>query len=161
MNKGFSLIELIISLAIISFLVLILSNLFALNINILNRSYQNEKDYKEAYTAMTYIDTTLRRTYKIEEANYKDSNFNGYLMGNDNKLTRFYFYSKTGFLYIYRDDISTDSKGMANRISECGPINLFYDKESKIVKIKVTSKNGKYDFESAIYLGDKLWKRVL
>lgn len=160
MKKGFSLIELIISLAIISFLVLILSNLFSLNINILNKSYQEEKDYKQAYTAMAFIDNTLNMACKIEEANHENCNFEGYLMGSGTKLTRFYFYTKDGFLCIYRDDISKDSKGRENRISECGNLNLYYDKNKKIIKIRLTSKNGKHKFTSAIYVGNKLWKKL-
>lgn len=161
MKKGFSLIELIISLAIISFLVLVLSNLFSLNINTLNRSYEDEKEYKEAYTGLAFIDTTIRMSHKIEKENHGDSNFTGYIYNNLNKETSFYFYSKNGFLYIHRSDVSKDSYGKANRISECGNIRLDYDQITKLIKIKLSSKNGKYNFETAIYVGDKLWKRPL
>lgn len=161
MKKGFSLIELVISLAIISFLVLILSNLFSLNINILNKSYSDEKDYKEAYTAMAYIDTTIRRSHKIEIDNHENSNFTGYIMVDDKKISSFYFYTKDGFLYINRSDISKDSDGKANRICECGDLDLSYDPSEEIIDMRIKSKNGAYTFKSAIYVGDKLWKRLL
>lgn len=161
MKKGFSLIELVISLAIISFLVLILSNLFSLNINILNKSYSDEKDYKEAYTAMAYIDTTIRRSHKIEIDNHENSNFTGYIMVDDKKISSFYFYTKDGFLYINRSDISKDSDGKANRICECGELDLSYDPSEEIIDMRIKSKNGAYTFKSAIYVGDKLWKRLL
>lgn len=161
MKKGFSLIELVISLAIISFLVLILSNLFSLNINILNNSYSDEKDYKEAYTAMAYIDTTIRRSHKIEIDNHENSNFTGYIMVDDKKISSFYFYTKDGFLYINRSDISKDSDGKANRICECGDLDLSYDPSEEIIDMRIKSKNGAYTFKSAIYVGDKLWKRLL
>lgn len=161
MKKGFSLIELVISLAIISFLVLILSNLFSLNINILNKSYSDEKDYKEAYTAMAYIDTTIRRSHKIEIDNHENLNFTGYIMVDDKKISSFYFYTKDGFLYINRSDISKDSDGKANRICECGDLDLSYDPSEEIIDMRIKSKNGAYTFKSAIYVGDKLWKRLL
>ena len=164
MKKGFSLIELVISLAIISFLVLILSNLFSLNINILNKSYNDEKEYKEAYTAMAYIDTTIRMSHKIEEDNHKDTNFTGYIMrknGKDSTESSFYFYSKDGFLYIKRSNVHKYSDGKSNRICECGDLDLSYDPSEEIIDIRLKSKNGVYTFKSAIYVGDKLWKRLL
>lgn len=161
MKKGFSLIELVISLAIISFLVLILSNLFSLNINILNKSYNDEKEYKEAYTAMAYIDTTIRRSHKIEIDNHENSNFTGYIMVDDKKISSFYFYTKDGYLYIKRSDISKDSNGKANIICECGDLDLSYDPSEEIIDIRLKSKNGAYNFKSAIYVGDKLWKKLL
>lgn len=166
MKKGFSLIELIISLAIISFIVLVLSNLFSLNINTLNRSYEDEKEYKQAYTAMAYMDNTLRMSHKIEVAANKDSNFNAFIYRSNNnngyRKMCYNFYSKDGFLYVHSSDESKDSNGTNNKISECGPINLQYDEMTKIIKINLTSKNGRYNFETAIYVGDKkLWKRPL
>lgn len=155
MKKGFSLIELVISLAIISFLVLILSNLFSLNINILNKSYNDEKEYKEAYTAMAYIDTTIRRSHKIEIDNHENSNFTGYIMVDDKKISSFYFYTKDGFLYIKRSDISKDSDGKANRICECGDLDLSYNPSEEIIDMRIESKNGTYTFKSAVYVGDK------
>ena len=156
MKKGFSLIELVISLAIISFLVLILSNLFSLNVNILNKSYRDEKEYKEAYTAMAYIDTTIRRSHKIEIEDHENSNFTGNIMVDDKNVSSFYFYTKDGFLYIKRSDISKYSDGTPNRICECGDLNLSYNPSEEIIDIRIKSKNGTYTFESAVYVGDKL-----
>lgn len=161
MKKGFSLIELVISLAIISFLALILSNLFSLNINILNKSYRDEKEYKEAYTTMAYIDTTIRRSHKIEIDNHENSNFTGYIMVDGKDISSFYFYSKDGFLYIKRSSVHKDSKGTSNKICECGDLDLFYNLNEEIIDIRIKSKNGTYTFESAVYVGDKLWKRLL
>ena len=161
MKKGFSLIELVISLAITSFLVLILSNLFSLNINILNKSYRDEKEYKEAYTAMAYIDTTIRRSHKIEIDNHENSNFTGYIMVDDKKISSFYFYTKDGYLYINRSDISKDSDGTSNKICECGDLDLFYDPSEEIIDMRIKSKNDTYTFKSAVYVGDKQWKKPL
>lgn len=161
MKKGFSLIELVISLAIISFLVLILSNLFSLNINILNKSYSDEKDYKEAYTAMAYIDTTIRRSHKIEIDNHENSNFTGYIMNKSGTESSFYFYSKDGFLYIKRSNINKDSDGTSNKICECGDLDLSYDPSEEVIDMRIKSKNGTYTFKSAVYVGDSLWKKPL
>ena len=161
MKKGFSLIELIISLAIISFLVLVLSNLFSFNINTLNRSYEDEKEYKEAYTALAFIDTTIRKSFEIEQKDHQGSNFTGYMLRDFNEVSSFYFYSQDGFLYIHRSDLSKGSGGKANRISECGEVDLYYAENDKTIKVELLSKNGKYKFETAVYVGDKLWKRPL
>lgn len=155
-KKGFSLIELIISLAIISFLVLVLSNLFSININALNKSYVEEKEYKEAYTAMAFIDNTIRNSCEIKKEDHEDSNFTGCILKGKDNVVSFYFYSNDGFLYIHRSDVFKDSSGGVNRISECGDVDLFYDEISKTIKVDLTSKNGKYKFETAIYVGDKL-----
>lgn len=156
MKKGFSLIELVISLAIISFLVLVLSNLFSLNINTLNRSYVDEKEYKEAYTGLAFIDTTIRMSHEIKKEDHGDSNFTGNIFRGDKGVSSFYFYSNNGFLYIHRSDMAKEGDGKANRISECGDVKLDYDQVTKLIKIKLSSKNAKYNFETAIYVGDKL-----
>lgn len=156
MKKGYSLIELVISLAIISFLILIVSNLFSLNINTLNRSYEDEKEYKEALTSMTYIDNTIRRSYKIVESDNKDSNFEGYILSNEGDERNYYFYEENGYLYIQRSNISKASSGKGNKISGCGDLYINYDKDKDLVFIRILSKNGTYSFESVVNVGGKL-----
>lgn len=156
MKKGYSLIELVISLAIISFLILIVSNLFSLNINTLNRSYEDEKEYKEALTSMTYIDNTIRRSHKVFESENKDSNFEGYILANKGYVVNYYFYEENGYLYINRSNISKSSYGRPNMISGCGDLYINYDKDKDLVFIRVLSKNGTYSFESVVHVGGKL-----
>lgn len=155
-KKAFSLIELIISLAIISFLILVLSNIFSLNINILNKSYQEENEYKEAYTAMAYMDATIRQSHRIVKEESQDSNFIGHIVRNSGDDVSYYFFAKDGFLYIHGDNLNTDSDGRLNIISECNSVNLFYDEDKKVITIKLVSKYQTYTLESAIYVGDKL-----
>ncbi len=160
-KKAFSLIELIISLAIISFLILVLSNIFSLNINILNRSYKEENEYKEAYTAIAYIDSTIRRSHKIIKEETKDSDFKGYIIRKDGSEAIYYFFAEDGFLYIHSSNLKKDSKGNKNKISGSKSVNLFYDEGKKVITIKLVSKYGTYTLESAVYVGDKLWKKPL
>lgn len=160
-KKAFSLIELIVSLAIISFLILVLSNIFSLNINILNKSYQEENEYKEAYTAMAYMDATIRSSHRIVKADSQDSNFIGHIVRNSGDDVSYYFFAKDGFLYIHGDNLNSDSDGRPNKISECDSVKLFYDQDKKIITIKLVSKYQTYTLESAIYVGDKLWEKKL
>ncbi len=159
MKKAFSLIELIISLAIISFLILVLSNIFSLNINTLNKSYKDENEYKEAYTAMAYIDTTLRRSHRIVKSENQDSNFVGHIVRENGDDSRFYFFVKDGFLYLHSSNLNTGDSSTSNKISGCKSVNLNYDEDKKVITIKLVSKNGTYRFESAVFVGDKLWKK--
>ena len=160
-KKAFSLIELIISLAIISFLILVLSNIFSLNINILNKSYQEENEYKEAYTAVAYMDATIRSSHRIVKAESKDSNFKGHIIRQDGDDVSYYFYAEDGFLYIHGDNLNTDSDGKPNKISECDSVKLFYDEDKNLITIKLVSKYQTYTLESAIYVGDKLWEKKI
>lgn len=155
MKKAFSLIELLVSLAIVSFLILVLSNIFSLNINILNQSYKEENEYKEAYTAMAYIDTTIRRSHKIVMDTTRDSNFKGHIYREDNESI-YYFFAEDGFLYIYSSNLDKDSEGNKNKISGCGSVNLNYDVSKEVITIKLVSKYGTYTLESAVFVGDKL-----
>ena len=82
-------------------------------------------------------------------------------MVDDKDISSFYLYSKDGFLYIKRSNINKDSNGTSNKICECGDLDLAYDPSEEIIDIRLKSKNGVYNFKSAIYVGDKLWKKLL
>lgn len=110
---------------------------------------------------MALMDSTIRMSYKIRPKSNKYSNFIGYIFRESGKLSTFYFYSKNGFLYIHGSDVGKDSSGVSNKLSECGDVELLYDEISKTITIKLASRNGKYNFETAIYVGDKLWKKPL
>ena len=162
-KKAFSLLELIVSLAIISLLFIILSNLFSFNIKLLADNYKKEKEYKEAYTAILYIDTTIRSSYLIEEKNFDGySNLVGEVKTKDGFRSRYSFTikddGKNSFLYINRDNLDrggSDREG-SNKIGKCKNLRINYDKNKSLVKIYLESSNGLYKFQTSIYLGERL-----
>lgn len=171
MKKAFSLLELIISLAIISILIVILSSFFKVNFKTLSSSFYREKEYKDACTAMLYIDTNIRRSKKIEAMNNDQCNFYFYKTKSDENETKSdkkkfseskcYFYQKDGFLRINGDNLATGPGGTSNNISRIKDVKLILDEENKIIRIYLKSSRGNFNFETAIDVGDKLWKRPL
>lgn len=93
-KKAFTLIELVVSIAIISILVLIISSMLTINFKISNKIYQSDRNYKEAVNAVLYIENVVREAEKIEKLDDNTCNFRAYLrgskyrfiMGDDNKL---------------------------------------------------------------------------
>lgn len=65
-KSGFTLIEVLASLALISLLVLVGSQIFGQSLRISRKSYQDELMHKEAAYAMAYLDNNIRSAYKIE-----------------------------------------------------------------------------------------------
>ena len=161
MKKAFSLLELIISLAIISILVVILSSFFKVNFNILSSSITREAEYKEACTAMLYVDTNIRRSKKIEIRDNEVCNFYFYKTNRDGKDSKCYFYRDNKFLKINRDNLSTDASGRDNNIAKIKEIKLVLDEDSKLIRVYIRSLRGNFNFETAIDVGDKLWKKPL
>ncbi len=147
MKKAFSLLELIISLAIISILVVILSSFFKVNFNILSSSITREAEYKEACTAMLYVDTNIRMSKKIETRDNEVCNFYFYKTNRDGKDSKCYFYRDNKFLKINRAKIKD--------------IKLVLDEDSKLIRVYIRSLRGNFNFETAIDVGDKLWKKPL
>ncbi|WP_296128937.1 prepilin-type N-terminal cleavage/methylation domain-containing protein [uncultured Anaerococcus sp.] len=166
MKKAFSLLELIISLAIISILIVILSSFFKVNFKTLSTSFSREKEYKDACTAMLYMDTNIRRSTKIEARDNDQCNFYFYKsksVENETKSeekkpskTKCYFYQKDGFLRIYGDNLATGPGGTPNNISRVKDVRLILDEENKIIRIYLKSSRGNFNFETAIDVGDKL-----
>lgn len=161
MKKAFSLLELIISLAIISILVVILSSFFKVNFNILSSSITREAEYKEACTAMLYVDTNIRRSKKIETRDNEVCNFYFYKTNMDGIDSKCYFYRDNKFLKINRDNLSTDASGRDNNIAKIKEIKLVLDEDSKLIRVYIRSLRGNFNFETAIDVGDKLWKKPL
>lgn len=159
MKKAFSLLELIISLAIISILIVVLSSFFKVNFKILSTSFSREKEYKEACTAMLYMDTNIRRSTKIEARDNDQCNFYFYKSKSEEEnspKTKCYIYQKDGFLRIYGDNLATGPGGTPNNISRVKDVRLILDEENKIIRIYLKSSRGNFNFETAIDVGDKL-----
>ncbi|MGO3018088.1 MAG: PulJ/GspJ family protein [Anaerococcus sp.] len=93
-KKAFTLLELVVSLAIISILVFIISSMLTVNFKISNKIYKADKNYKEAVNAMLYIENIVREADKIEQIDDNTCNFRAdlrgskykFIMGDDNKL---------------------------------------------------------------------------
>lgn len=162
-KRAFSLLELIVSLAIISLLFIILSNLFSFNIKLLADNYKKEKEYKEAYTAILYIDTIIRSSYLIEEKDFDGySNLVGEVKTKDGLRSRYTFTikndGKNSFLYINRDNLDKggSDRDVPNKIGKCKNLRINYDKNNSLVKIFLESSSGLYKFQTSIYLGERL-----
>lgn len=148
MKKAFSLIELILSLAIIAFLVLILSNLFNFNSKFLRKSYKEEREYKDLYTAMLFVDSTLRDSPVIYEE-YFDGGYKYMASSNRKEDKKYYFAVKNKALYIYRQNEEGGSG--PNKISDLASIDFLY--EDGLLSYKLVSLNSSFTFESSIYFG--------
>ena len=164
MKKAFSLLELVIGLAIISILIIILSSFFKVNFKILSSSFSREKEYKDACTAMLYIDTNIRKSRVVEFRDNNECNFYFYKTNSDDdnsSKTKCYFYVGAGFLRINGDNLATGSGGTSNNISKIQEVRLVLDEKSKIIRVYLKSYKGNFNFETAIDVGDKLWKKPL
>ena len=162
-KKAFTLIELIVSLAIISFLVLILSNLFSFNIKFLTDSHNKEKEYKEAYTGFLYIEETIRRSYRIDEKEFDGfTNFTGEVDTFDGDRSFYEFFIKNDetnpYLAIKRRNLdkNTSDRDGINKIARCKDIKLIYNKEKNLISLSLKSLYDTYDFKTTINLGEKL-----
>ncbi len=172
-KKGFTLIELLASLAIISLLVGSLSLVFSFNFNILNSSYKEEKEYKQASFAAMYIEEKIRKSQKITEIESLDTcNFILFVDGKKENST----YSQIRFslenrnseeegykvLYAYIDNNDNPSfKEVKVRIAILRDIFMYYDKENQTIEIVINNSSPKSRIKTFIKLEDRLWKRAL
>lgn len=167
-KKGFTLIELLASLAIISLLVGALSLVFSFNFNILNSSYKEEKEYKQASFAAMYIEEKIRKSQKITEIESLDScNFILFVDGRKENSA----YSQIRFslenrnseeegykvLYAYIDNEGNQSfkKGKV-RVAILRDIFMYYDKENQTVEIVINNSSQKSRIKTFIKLEDRL-----
>ena len=167
-KKGFTLIELLASLAIISLLVGVLGLVFSFNFNILNSSYKEEKEYKQASFAAMYIEEKIRKSQKISEIESLDScNFILFVDGIRENSTysqiRFSLENREGeeegykVLYAYIDN--EDKQGIKEgkvRIALLRDIFMYYDKENQTIEIVINNSSQKSRIKTFIKLEDRL-----
>lgn len=167
-KKGFTLIELLASLAIISLLVGALSLVFSFDFNILNSSYKEEKEYKQASFAAMYIEEKIRKAQKITEIESLDScNFILFVDGRKENSAysqiRFSLENRNGeeegykvlYAYIDNEDNQSFKEGKV-RIAILRDIFMYYDKENQTIEIVINNSSQKSRIKTFIKLEERL-----
>lgn len=170
-KKGFTLVELLASIAIISLLIVVTSAIFSINIKASKNAYENEVNYKETVVAMMYIENVIRGSHKIELIeDTVETNFKAYILDeNSNKISSVYFKTSkssdgNNYLMAVRDNISKTTDDISDstiksgtiRIAKCKDLYVKYDLSNDIATIILNKNDRKLRFESKIYLGDRL-----
>ncbi len=179
-KRGFTLIEILASLAIISVLILVVSSIFSISINLTQKSYEDELDYKEYSYACLFVDNIVRSAYKIDLLDKPNevTNFVAYVK-NPNEGNKFDTYvfdfrqnaDDSGELVVYMNNISAATSDTnlisqngrnhsPSKISKCQSAKITYE-EGNIIHIIINENSQKFRYESKIYLGNRLWKRHL
>ena len=177
-KRGFTLIELMASLAIISVLILVVSSLFSISINLSQKSYEDELDYKEYSYACLYVDNIVRSAYKIDLLDKPNdvTNFIAYIKKPEKNKNRTEFstyvfdFKKINDTYgefvVYINDISSDDRNLdiisqngknhsPSKISKCQSAKITYE-DGNIIHIIINEDSQKFRHESKIYLGSRL-----
>ena len=164
MKKGFTLIELIVSIAIASLLIGALSMVFSLNVGFLNKEYIDEKDYKNASHAALYIEDKIRRAQKIKKIDGDNCNFILYISAYEQNRHKFvesaYRFSleKGNVLYAYIDNTEEFSEREGKvRICEIDDLYLYYnddDEANKYIEMRIDSSTN--SIKTFINLGRRL-----
>lgn len=149
MKKGFTLIELIVSIAIASLLIGALSMVFSLNVGFLNKEYIDEKEYKNASHAALYIEDKIRRAQKIVKTDGDNCNFILYISAYEQNRNKFvesaYRFSlekeNVLYAYIYNTEKFSERDDKV-RICEIDGLYLYYnddDDDNKYIEMRVDS----------------------
>lgn len=160
-KPAFTLIELIVALAIVSLLVAAISMILSLNLSFTNKAYLDEKSYKQASHAALYIEDKVRRAYKIEKNDLSGDKFTLYISSyNKDKRafeeSTYKFFLKKKVLYALVSNLDTPSdKGGEVRICELEYLYLHHDKKNQYVEIIVEGKSKNSRIETCINLGER------
>lgn len=147
-KKAFTLLELIVSLAIISVLVLIISSMISLNFKVSSRIFKEDRSYKEACNAMLYVENIVREAEEIEEIDDPVCNFKA-LMGGGSVYS-FYFIEDEKKLMVDIDG----KKGQGNNwIGMINDMILTYDGDEKVL-IWMEGLDGEI-YQTSINIGER------
>lgn len=127
-RNGFSLLELIICLGIISILIFLINNIILVNFKISDESYKSEMEFKESTSCMLYIENIIRRADKIEKTN-NESNFTAYI--KDNKTYSSYrFELENNTLYVRINNLENDGdRESKTPIGKCQNARIVYKED--------------------------------
>lgn len=126
-KKAFTLLELIISLAIVSIIVLIISSMLGLNFKVSSKIYKSDHAYKEATNSMLYIENVLRQAEKVEKIEDPRCNLQAHL---DGSRYRFDFDEESKKLKVIIN--GSNGKG-TNWIGSINDVILTYDGEEEVL----------------------------
>lgn len=165
-KKGFTLIELILSLAIASVIILVISTIISVNSKVLKDTYDNEIGYKESSINILYINNVIEAAYKIEMLEENGMrNFKAYVISKGtNEITTYRFYTRNkgskSHLFVYLDNISNNSKrGKDLNLGKCDDFYCDYDLKNQFIKIVINRNSPIKRYETSIYVGNKIWKK--
>lgn len=168
-KRGFTLLELILSLAIASILILTLSLVLGSSLKINKQLFANELTYKDSIQAMAYMENMINKAYKIEEVTdfNNECNFKLYVIdapesSGPSVMKTYRFRShlsaedkKTYFSVEVSNQLNNSRSGKF-RVARCDKFKAHLDKKSKTVKIIINPDSPQNRYESLIYVGNKL-----
>ena len=162
-KKGFTLIEVLASLAIASILLVSIYTIFGTNLKVIRKSYENELSYREATVGFTYVDNIIRSAYKIELTEDKgESNFKSYVINkNGGEISTYTFHTDISngkrYLYAYIDNITNSSqRGSKIRIARCEDLYLYFDPSNQTIRFKMNKDNNDLSYQTLIYVDRRL-----
>ena len=165
-KRGFTLIELILSLAIASIIILVISTIISVNSKVLKATYDNEIGYKESSINILYINNVIEAAYKIEMLEENGMrNFKAYVISKGtNEITTYRFYTRNkgskSYLFAYLDNISNNShRGQPQCLGKCDDFYCDYDSQNELIRIIVNRNNPIKRYETSIFVGNKIWKK--
>lgn len=156
-KRAFTLIEIMVSIAIVSILVLLVSSMFSLNFSVSERLYEGEEVFREANKTMAYIENNIREAnYIAKDHDEYSENCNFYLILRNNDGTR----SKRKFTcdgtkaYLKADNLDNNSDDRSGTvpISSCEDMKLYYDEEAQTIEINLDFKGGEH-YQTLIEVG--------
>ena len=154
-KKGFTLLELICSIAIASMLILLINNIVKTNFAIGKKAYNDENDYKNSTNCILYIENIIRNSDEVidisDEKNFK------LLLSNSNGQSTYRFKQIDKNLYVFINNLKSDSqKEVKVPIGYCHSSKISYDKNENSFTIDVDfyEKEGNSRYKTYIRLGD-------
>ncbi|MDO4593924.1 MAG: prepilin-type N-terminal cleavage/methylation domain-containing protein [Tissierellia bacterium] len=161
-KKGFTLIELIVTLSVLSIVFTLIYSLFSANIKASETIYKNSFTETNAKNAILYIENTLRRSIYTEEILDDECNFFTVIKNNDNTYSAITFGVENENLYRYSknlgnyyDQVVDLSKMVKNKIaSNVSYIEFIKEDTTVQLEIMFIPENTENLYQTSINLGE-------